>query len=173
MLDALVQSGIGVPLSLAQTAGMDQWWKRCRPSNEALLGELRDDPYAQQLLAITRDDAKKGRMSWPIRVDDEALASSLLHSRCLFGFVHGAHKSGLAFHYYRFAVSKLKDDGTVKDNFSWSVQLGESVSQAGTGNYVSCLPCTCKRVAVRSCAGPKKRKKEANVNGHVCNEVLR
>ena len=83
-------------------------WHRRQRSNNELLASLKQDDFSAELLALTVKDAKLGRMSMPMPVEEfheKDLHSLLLAPR--FGVEQG-----------------LKDDGSVKvravDNFSWS-----------------------------------------------------
>ena len=66
--------------------------------------ELREDAHAAELLAMTQEDARLGRMSWPTPVREGHVDDCLLCPR--------------------FAVEQSKPDGSVKlravDNFSWA-----------------------------------------------------
>ena len=78
-------------------------WETRGASNAELLGELKQDAHAQELLTLTRRDAELNRMTQPVPISAEALDAWLLSPR--------------------FAVAQDKPDGRVKirpvDNFSW------------------------------------------------------
>ena len=42
----------------------------CKQHNAALIEQLRDDPHADVLLALTQEDAEKGRMTRPLPFED-------------------------------------------------------------------------------------------------------
>ena len=100
----LVPSGIGVPVERTSVKEEGDLWSSTCSHNTALLRGLREGEHSRWLLEATRDDARKGRMSWPTPIDSSVVESTLLHPR--------------------FVVAREKPDGSVKlravDHLSWS-----------------------------------------------------
>jgi hypothetical protein len=96
MLGELPVSGVGTPADRDCVKSVDALRANCAESNASLLGNLREDPYARDLLAATRKDAKLGRVSAPVPVSSRSavMRSVLMHPR--------------------FSVVRSKPDGTVK-----------------------------------------------------------
>ena len=103
-LGKLPCSGNGTPIVASGDKSVSMLRELCVESNAALVGSLREDVHAQELLRLTHADADLGRMSVPQIFD----ADKLQHVRLA----------------PRFPVVKQKEDGAVAirpvDNFSWS-----------------------------------------------------
>ena len=105
-LGQLPCSGNGTPFVVVASSqeSVEVLREQCAVSNAALVGSLREDVHAQDLLKLTRADAKLGRMSEPQLFDDSKLQGVRLAPR--------------------FPVVKQNEDGSTKvrpvDNFSWS-----------------------------------------------------
>ena len=103
MVGSLSPSGLGVPVEPALPKSAEELRKGCVDHNRALLRQLREDEHSAWLLETTREDAKRGRMSWPVPLDGVDLEKVLLHPR--------------------FVVARIKADGSLKlravDHFSW------------------------------------------------------
>ena len=104
----LERSGVGAAVEGAPPPDVALLWQRRQRSNGELLASLKQDEFSAELMALTAKDARLGRMSWPVPVEEfseQDLNALLLAPR--FGVEQG-----------------LKDDGSVKvravDNFSWS-----------------------------------------------------
>ena len=106
LLGVLHRSGIGTAVSDIDPSSYEALWESMALSNHALFDELREDAHAQDLLSMTKEDARLGRMSWPVPVSDASQVDFLLNPR--------------------FAVEQPKPDGSVKlravDNFSWAAK---------------------------------------------------
>ena len=63
MFDALVPSGVGTPNACEETKNASALRDTCSLSNARLLESLRTDPHAEELLEITKEDARLGRIS--------------------------------------------------------------------------------------------------------------
>ena len=118
MFDALERSGVGTPNECEETKTATALRNTCARSNLSLLESLHADPSAEELLKITQDDAKLGRMSAPVSAADVDLSSILLHPR--------------------FGIEQTKEDGSKKlravDNFSWSAETSRSKSVIKEGS---------------------------------------
>jgi hypothetical protein len=104
----LDRSGIGEVVEGADPPDITALWHRRQRSNRELLASLKQDEFSTELMALTVKDARLGRMSWLLPVEDFCpgdLSDVLLAPR--FGVEQG-----------------LKEDGSIKvravDNFSWS-----------------------------------------------------
>ena len=104
LLGDLQCSGIGTPLTYTECKPVDELWQARAESNVALLSELREDAHATELLAMTQEDARLGRMTPPVPITEAGAIDCLLSPR--------------------FAVEQAKPDGSIKlravDNFSWA-----------------------------------------------------
>ena len=109
MLGELPYSGNGTQLDANGEKSIGQLRGACRSRNSKLLKTLKEDDHGVDLLAITRDDAKKGRMSWPVPAAGVEVGEMLLHPR--------------------FAVEQTRADGSIKlraiDHLSWSTDVDE------------------------------------------------
>ena len=104
----LERSGVGAAVEGVSPPDVAMLWHRRQRSNNELLASLKQDDFSAELMALTVKDAKLGRMSMPVPVEE--FHEGDLHTLLLAP---------------RFGVEQgLKDDGSVKvravDNFSWS-----------------------------------------------------
>ena len=85
MLGELSLSGIGKAMPQSATRGVAKsagdLRESCELNNRALLGELREDTYAEALLKQAWADAALGRMSEPCKLQCGHLKEWLLHPR--------------------------------------------------------------------------------------------
>ena len=106
MVGRLPRSGIGVDIDAAGDVQPEALRACAGRRNATLLRSLKEVDESRELMEMTYEDARRGRMSWPKEVDQFASEPGLLHPR--------------------FAVKQTRADGTVKlravDHFSWSVQ---------------------------------------------------
>ena len=113
MLGVLENSGIGTPLQPVDEKSVDGLRESIESWNNALMKELREDDLAEQLMQITEDDAKLGRMTSPVPIVTHSVRKCLLCPR--------------------FGVQQLKPDGRIKvravDNFSWAAVAGASKAE--------------------------------------------
>ena len=107
MYGSLECSGVGMPVFHDDALDTERLKQDCLRTNLALLRELREDQYSDDLMRITQEDASLGRMTWPRELDlerDRALLGEVLLNP-------------------RFGVAQAKEDGSVKvravDNLSW------------------------------------------------------
>lgn len=126
----LDRSGIGVPIDCAAVPEAEATMREhCLASNAKLLAKLREDPFAKDLMELTRKDAALGRMSEPVPAELSQLGDVLLVPR--FGIEQG-----------------LKEDGSVKvravDNFSWSPAPEESTAKRSKKTVKG----VCKRASI-------------------------
>ena len=107
MLGELGRSGVGEPVVVDRVKSVAELRAKCGTSNAALIGQLRADSNACELLKLTRDDAALGRMTAPTPLSD-----------------HNAHLLPEVLLNPRFGVVKEKENGEVKiravDHLSWS-----------------------------------------------------
>ena len=66
LMGPLVACGIGIPEAVPEVPDPSDLEQGCLEDNRALLASLREDPYGQELLEMTRQDAELGRMSKPV-----------------------------------------------------------------------------------------------------------
>ena len=76
MIGILKRSGIGTALAPSDEKSLEALRVSCSQSNERLVGELRECEHGAELLRLTLDDSKLGRMS-PPRPVEVVLKSSL------------------------------------------------------------------------------------------------
>ena len=82
MIGHLEKSGIGEPIEEQNSpAGEQELSQRRRAHNIKLIAGLRPDTHAEWLLQHTKDDARVGRMSTPVEVDDQVLSACDTHVR--------------------------------------------------------------------------------------------
>ena len=109
MVDKLPRSGLGRPVDCDVVASLDELWSGRAASNAEVLRSVREDEHSDWMLKAAQEDALKGRMSWPVQVEE-----------------HGFNDEGLL--HPRFCVAKDLSDGSVKrrgvDHFSWSANGG-------------------------------------------------
>ena len=104
ILGELERSGVGVPICADYVKSIERLRASCESSNSVLVAELREDTNASELFSITREDARLGRMSVPVPIEEVNTDHVLLNPR--------------------FGVEKVKENGDVKvravDHLSWS-----------------------------------------------------
>ena len=104
MVGRLPRSGIGLNVDAAGDVQPEALRACAVQRNDALLRSLKEADESCELMDMTYEDARRGRMSWPRVVDQLVSEPGLLHPR--------------------FAVKQTRPDGTVKlravDHFSWS-----------------------------------------------------
>ena len=109
MIGELECSGVGTPIECDQVKSVEELEASCARSNAELLSELREDEVSSELLRITVEDAKMGRMSEPELLEKSSTEGLLLNPR--------------------FGVVQRRPDGNEKvravDNFSWSAHKGD------------------------------------------------
>ena len=103
--------GNGPAKDVTQVTSLETLYEGCQESNEALLNSLRAEPYEKELHELTLEDARLGRMTYPIAADRVDCSRTKLHPR--------------------FAVEQgLKPNGDTKiravDNMSWSHAPGRT-----------------------------------------------
>ena len=73
------RSGFGVPIECPTVPEAEATLRNhCLASNAKLLAKLREDPFAKDLMELTRKDAALGRMSEPVPADLSQLGDVLL-----------------------------------------------------------------------------------------------
>ena len=121
----LERSGIGRPVDVDPVNSIDELEASCHARNKSLVRQLKDQCHADELMAVTWQDAALGRMTEPQRVEECDLSQVLLHPR--------------------FDVEQLKPDGSLKvravDHFSWSTR-GE-----GRETSVNGMTCASEKLA--------------------------
>ena len=124
----LAQSGIGEEKECSAPPDMEERWLNRARSNALLLESLREDEFSAELMELTEQDARLGRMTQP------SIAESCYRSDKLLA--------------PRFAVEQgVKSDGSVKiravDNFSWSCAPEDGAAKRSKkevkGNVVVCV----------------------------------
>ena len=100
--------GMGAKLEAQGTVDVEEVFADRGRSNAELLRQLDEGEHAEEILKITRADAKLGRMSEPVQVQDVDLDEIRLCPR--FAIVQGEHADG------RPKVRPI-------DNFSWSAPV--------------------------------------------------
>ena len=146
MIGNIECSGIGAAVACDVAKPMELLWATHMQSNKSLVEGLREDVHADWLLEHTQEEARLGRMSAPVVLwPGQGLQGWILQPR--------------------FAVSKTRNDGSVKnravDHFSWSEGDGKAGSVNGftTPGILSFawpsprrVPCVC--VCVGVCLSP-------------------
>ena len=82
MAGTLESSGLGEEVDPGPFKSTDDMRKWCRASNEILLGQLRECEQGAQLLEMARNDAKKGWLTQPQRIEVRAFCGMCLHVCC-------------------------------------------------------------------------------------------
>ena len=115
MIGELDQSGIGTPVVCDPFRSIDSLVQSIPESNQRLLQELRVDSHSEELLENMREDARKGLMTMPRKVESHVGIEYLLHPR--------------------FGVVQEKSDGTCScraiDNLSWAAKLDSEMLESG------------------------------------------
>ena len=70
MLDELECSGVGEPLPRADLRSPGELWRKLGDRNRKMVRSLREDVDAGELLRLTREDARCGKMTEPVPVDE-------------------------------------------------------------------------------------------------------
>ena len=123
--------------------------------------------YCQPLVMMPRKAGCHGPSGWMMTFWEAHYCTQGIGCVCFGVAPHLSHVS-----VFRFAVTKLKDDGTLKlrpvDNFSWSAAPGVRHAQSGKGIFPFGLRAGPWLSHECFSAGFKRFQKEGSVNGHVC-----